>query len=329
MTKIRIGIVGYGNLGKGVESAVKQNSDIELIGIFTRRNPESLEVNSENVDVFNVDKAEAYIDKIDVMILCGGSANDLPIQGPKFASMYNTVDSYDNHKEIPNYYKKMNQIAEENDSLSAISIGWDPGLFSINRILASSILPQGQSYTFWGKGVSQGHSDAIRQIEGVKDAVQYTVPIKEIKDRVKEGKKPDKSPSKYHRRECYVVVEKETDKNKIRDKIKNMPNYFKDYETKVYFVDEEELQRNHSTLPHGGFVIRSGKTGIKGKQKQIYEFSLDLDSNPEFTASVLIAYSRAVYKLNNEGISGAKTVLDIPIGYLSPQSNNILREKYI
>lgn len=326
---MKIGIVGYGNLGKGVEAAVKQNPDVELVGIFTRRDPKGLRVNSEDVDVVDVEQAEEYISEIDVMLLCGGSATDLPVQGPKFAGMFNTVDSYDNHERIPEYFEEMDRVARENGTVSAISIGWDPGLFSMNRMLAGAILPQGRDYTFWGSGVSQGHSDAIRRIDGVKDAVQYTIPIEEAVDRVREGENPDLTASDGHRRECYVVVEDGADKASIEDEIKSMPNYFEHYETKVNFVTEKELERDHSKMPHGGFVIRSGRTGIDEGTNHIYEFGLELESNPEFTASVLVAFARAVDRLSEEDTTGAKTVFDIPLNYLSPKSDAELREELL
>ncbi|MFO7792109.1 MAG: diaminopimelate dehydrogenase [Candidatus Saliniplasma sp.] len=326
---MKAGIVGYGNLGKGVKAAIRQNPDIELVGIFTRRDPKALKVKSEDVDVVNVDQAEDYISKIDVMLLCGGSATDLPVQGPKFASMFNTVDSYDNHERIPDYYEEMNRVAKENGTLSAVSIGWDPGLFSMNRMLAGAILPEGRDYTFWGSGVSQGHSDALRRIEGVKDAVQYTIPIEETIDRVRDGENPDLTASDGHRRECYVVVEDGADKARIEDEIKSMPNYFEHYETNVNFVTKKELNRDHSEMPHGGFVIRSGRTGFDKEKNQTYEFGLDLESNPEFTASVLVAYARAVNRLSKEGAAGAKTVFDIPLCYLSPKSDTELRAEML
>ncbi len=329
MVDIKTGIVGYGNLGKGTQAAVTQNPDIELVGIFTRRDPEDLEVeeDGDNFDVTSVDRAEEYTSKIDVMLLCGGSATDLPVQGPKFASMFNTVDSYDNHEEIPRYHEEMNRIAEEHGTLSAISIGWDPGLFSMNRLIARSILPEGRDYTFWGRGVSQGHSDAIRQIDGVKDAVQYTIPIEKTLELVRKGENEsgdqDLLPSDRHKRVCYVVAE-DGEKDRIEEEIKTMPNYFKGYDTEVNFVTQEELNREHSEMPHGGSVIRVGKTGPDREKKQVYEFSLDLECNPEFTASVLVSYARAVHRLSEEGMTGAKTAFDIPLSYLSPNSDDEL-----
>mgnify|MGYP006291797703 CR=1 FL=1 len=326
---IKVGIVGYGNLGKGVKAAIAQNKDIELVGIFTRRPVDTLKIDDDSVEVVNVDDAEQYVDKIDVMLLCGGSATDLPVQGPQFAEMFNTVDSYDTHAEIPEYYSEMDEISSNNGNVSAISIGWDPGLFSMNRMLARAVMPEGNGYTFWGHGVSQGHSDAVRRISGAKDAVQYTVPIEEAIDRVRNGENPDLSTREKHIRDCYVVAEEGADKEQIEEDIKTMPNYFDDYNTKVTFVTEEELEKEHSEMPHGGFVMRSGKTGSDKENNQIIEFSLDLDSNPEFTASVLIAYARAVYRMNEEGQTGAKTVFDIPLGYLSSESPADLRKNLL
>ncbi len=329
MKHTKIGIVGYGNLGKGVKKAVKHNKDIELIGIFTRRPPNTLNIEDNNINVYNVDQAGNFTDEIDVMVLCGGSATDLPVQGPKYAEMFNTVDSFDTHADIPEYYQEINQIALDNDNTCAISIGWDPGLFSLNRLIGESVLPQGNGYTFWGPGVSQGHSDAIRRIDGVKNAVQYTIPINESVESVRNGENPDLQTDEKHLRKCYVVVEQGADKDDIKEKIKTMPNYFEDYNTEVNFISEKELQNEHSEMPHGGFVMRSAKTGENNDNDQIIEFSLKLDSNPEFTASVLIAYSRAVHRLNNKEITGAKTVFDIPPGYLSMKSLSELREKML
>ncbi len=327
MSRIRVGIVGYGNLGKGVQAAIKQNEDIELVGVFTRRPVDTVNVNQEGVKVIHVDSAEDYVDQIDVMLMCGGSATDLPIQGPKFTKLFNTVDSFDTHAKIPEYYSEMDQVAKENGNTTAISIGWDPGLFSINRMLSEAILPEGKTYTFWGDGVSQGHSDAIRRIDGVKNGIQYTRPIPEAIDKVREGNDPELTTREKHTRECYVVAKEGADLDKITKEIKNMPNYFDEYNTTVNFVTEKELAENHSEMPHGGFVIRSGKTGNNRDTKQLVEFSLNLESNPEFTASVLIAYARAVYKLNQEGQTGAKTVFDIPLSYLSPKpASQLIKE---
>lgn len=329
MKKIRIGIVGYGNLGKGVEYALQKNEDMNLVAIFTRRNPKSLNINTKEVKVLSIDETENYKDDIDVLILCGGSSTDLPIQGPRFAKTFNTIDSFDTHAKIPEYFSSMNEIAKSNGNLSMISVGWDPGLFSMNRLLCESILPNGTTYTFWGKGVSQGHSDAIRRIDGVKDAVQYTIPINSAIDKVRSGNQPELSTSQKHTRECFVVIKDNADKIKIENEIKSMPNYFSDYNTTVHFISEEELKTNHSKMPHGGFVIRSGKTGENNKHNQVIEFSLKLDSNPELTGSVLVAYARAIYKLSKEGINGAKTVFDIPLGYLSPKTPTQLRKELL
>ncbi|MEG6617406.1 diaminopimelate dehydrogenase [Peptococcaceae bacterium 1198_IL3148] len=322
--KIRVGIVGYGNLGKGVKSAIKQNPDMELVAIFTRRPVTAIEI-AENVKVVNTDTVKDYINDIDVMILCGGSATDLPQQGPYFAKMFNTVDSFDTHAKIPEYFDAVHQAAQESGKTSAISIGWDPGLFSMNRLLAGAVMPAGQDYTFWGPGVSQGHSDAIRRIPGVKGAVQYTIPVTEVIEAIRNGDTPQLTARQKHIRDCYVVAEEGADKGQIEEQIKNMPNYFADYDTKVTFITEEELQQQHSKMPHGGFVIRSGQTGDNGENQHIMEFSLKLASNPQFTGSVLVAFARAVYRLNREGQIGAKTVFDIPLGYLSSKTPQDLR----
>ncbi|WP_066298844.1 diaminopimelate dehydrogenase [Bacillus sp. FJAT-29937] len=319
--QIKVGIVGYGNLGRGVLAAINQCPDMELVSIFTRRSPESIQV--KDVQVLHISEAENYKDKIDVMILCGGSATDLPEQGPQFAQMFNTVDSYDTHAKIPAYFDSVDQAAKESGKTSIISVGWDPGLFSINRLMAEAILPVGENYTFWGKGVSQGHSDAVRRVEGVKGAVQYTVPIEEAVEKVRSGENPKLTTAEKHLRVCYVVAEEGYDQAKIEETIKTMPNYFADYITEVHFITEEELQANHSKLPHGGFVIRGGKTGENNKQ--IIEFSLNLDSNPEFTSSVLVAYARAAYRLNKEGQAGAKSVFEVAPVYLSPKTAEELR----
>jgi len=318
MRKIRIGIAGYGNLGRGVELALSKCPDMELAGVFTRRSPDHVTPVFSQTKVMHLSHAESMKDEIDVMILCGGSTKDLPEQGPYFASLFNTVDSFDTHARIPEYYDKMNEAAEKSGKISIISVGWDPGLFSINRMMSQAILPDGQTYTFWGKGVSQGHSDAIRRIEGVKDARQYTIPIDEAVEKVRSGENPRLSAREMHLRDCYVVVEEGADKERIEQEIKTMPNYFADYETRVTFITAEEMERDHSSLPHGGFVIRSGKTG--NGNISIIEYSLKLDSNPEFTASVLAAYARAAWRLNHEGQSGARTVFDIAPSYLSPKS---------
>lgn len=323
MEKIKIGILGYGNLGKGVETNLKNFPDMELVGIFTRRSSE----NFNNNKIISIDKVLDYRDKIDVMILCGGSSNDLPEQGPKINKYFNTVDSYDNHKGIPNYFENMNTPALENRKTSIISIGWDPGLFSLNRLIFQSIIPQGKEYTFWGKGVSQGHSQVVRSIPGVKYGVQYTLPVEESLKKVKAGENPNLSTREKHRRVCYVVPENKELEEEIKDKIINYPNYFKEYDTEVNFIDEASFFKNHSTMPHGGSVIRSGKTN--GKNIQTMEFNLKLENNPEFTSSVLIAYARAGYRLNKEEKYGAYTIFDIPISYLSDKDNLWLRENLL
>lgn len=322
--KIRIGIVGYGNIGKGVELALKQNTDCELQAIFTRRNVEDLGNVSKMVHISEILN---YKDKIDVMILCGGSATDLPQQTPEIAERFNVVDSFDNHANIPNHFNRLDQITKNSGTIGLISVGWDPGLFSLNRLLGQAILPIGKDYTFWGKGVSQGHSDAIRRVNGVKLGVQYTVPIQSAIDKVRTGAQPELSAREKHKRICYVVAEKNADISIIENEIKNMPNYFSDYDTTVNFIDEKEFKENHTNIPHGGFVIRTGVTGNNTKQK--IEFSLELESNPEFTSSVLIAYARAVYRLSKEGKTGALTVFDIPFSYLSPKSPEELRKELL
>ena len=323
---IRIGILGYGNLGKGVELAIKQNPDMELIAIFTRREPKRIKT-STGAKVITINEIENWKDKIDVMILCGGSATDLPVQGPKYAEMFNIVDSYDTHAKMPKYYQDVNEKALKGNKVAIISIGWDPGLFSLNRLLSEAILPNGNTYTFWGSGVSQGHSDAIRRIDGVKNAVQYTIPIEEAVEVVRAGDNPNLTTREKHLRECYVVLEEGVDKDKIEEQIKTMPNYFADYNTIVHFISEEELKLNHSGMPHGGFVIRSGKTGLKEETNQIIEYSLKLESNPEFTASVLLAYARAANELHKNGEKGAKTIFDIPPRLLTTKKyEDLLKE---
>lgn len=326
MSKIRIGIVGYGNLGRGVEAAAQQNPDTELVAVFTRRDPQTVTINS-NAKVLHVDDALSYTDEIDVMILCGGSATDLPEQGPYFAQYFNTIDSFDTHAKIPEYFDTVNAAAEKAGKVAIISVGWDPGLFSLNRLIGEAVLPVGNTYTFWGKGVSQGHSDAIRRIEGVKNAVQYTIPIEDAVNRVRSGENPELSTREKHARECFVVLEEGADPAKVEHEIKTMPNYFDEYDTTVHFISEEELKQNHSGMPHGGFVIRSGVSGLG--DKQIIEFSLNLESNPTFTSSVLVAYARAAYRLNQNGDKGAKTVFDIPFGLLSPKSPADLRKELL
>ncbi|OPA73538.1 diaminopimelate dehydrogenase [Paenibacillus selenitireducens] len=324
---IKVGIVGYGNLGKGVQKAIAQNPDIELVAIFTRRQPDQLASNVDGVRFEHISTAEQFKGIIDVMILCGGSATDLPEQTPVIASMFNTIDSFDTHAKIPEFFNTVDAAAKQAGTLSVISTGWDPGLFSLNRLLAESILPEGKDYTFWGKGVSQGHSDAIRRVPGVKAGVQYTVPVQDVINRIRAGETPELTTREKHLRECYVVAEEGADQEQIRETIVSMPNYFADYDTTVTFISEEQLQSEHQGMPHGGFVIRSGVTG-EGT-KQIIEFGLNLESNPEFTASVLVAYARAAYRLSKEGISGAKTVFDIPLGYLSPKSAEELRRELL
>ncbi len=329
MGNIKIGIVGYGKLGRGVELALGQCPDMKLIGIFTRRPPETIQPLGSSTKVLSVEEIETMKDDIDVMILCGGSASDLPEQGPQLAKWFNTIDSFDTHAKIPQYYEKMDQVANSSGRISIISVGWDPGLFSINRMMTEAILPNGETYTFWGKGVSQGHSDAIRRIDGVKDAKQYTIPIKEAVDKVRSGSNPELATGEKHLRDCYVVAGEGADKVRIENEIKTMPNYFADYETKVSFITEQELKRDHSAMPHGGFVIRSGITGENSEHSNIIEFSLKLESNPEFTASVLVAYARAAFRMNKAGQSGAKSVLDVPPAYLSPKSGAELRKELL
>ncbi|MCY6958531.1 diaminopimelate dehydrogenase [Clostridium brassicae] len=322
--KIRVGIVGYGNLGKGVELSLAQNPDFQLEAIFTRRNPDKLLSASKMVHISEIMN---YKDKIDVMILCGGSATDLPQQAPEIAEMFNTVDSFDTHAKIPEYFNRLDEVTKNAGTIGLISVGWDPGLFSLNRLLGEVVLPSGKDYTFWGRGVSQGHSDAIRRVEGVKDGVQYTVPIESAIDMVRTGKNIELSTKEKHERVCYVVPEVAADLDDIKSKIKYMPNYFEEYDTTVNFITEEELKTNHKGMPHGGFVIRTGVTGEGTNQRM--EFSLKLDSNPEFTSSVLVAYARAVYRLHKEGQTGARTVLDIPFSYLSPKSGAELRKELL
>jgi diaminopimelate dehydrogenase len=322
--KVVVGIVGYGNLGKGVEAAIKQNEDFELKAVFTRRKPDDLDA---SVKVEHLSDIGRYKGLIDVMILCGGSATDLPEQAPIIAAMFNTVDSFDTHARVSEYFSEMDRVAKKAGTISLISVGWDPGLFSMYRLLGQVILPAGREYTFWGKGVSQGHSDAIRRIPGVKNGIQYTVPIKEAIDMVRSDHFPDLTAREKHERVCYVVPEPGADKEKIAESIKSMPNYFSDYNTTIHFITEEELKKHHSDMPHGGFVIRSGTTGEKTRQRM--EFSLSLESNPEFTASVLIAYARAAYKLAAKGHTGAMTVFDIPLSYLSPKTGDQLRKELL
>ena len=326
---IRIGIIGYGNLGRGVECAIKQNPDMELVAVFTRRAPESVSILTKEATVCNIADMENWTDKIDVCILCGGSATDLPEQTPMYAKYFNVVDSFDTHARIPEHFENVDKVAKENGNVGIISVGWDPGMFSLNRMYAGAVLPSGKDYTFWGKGVSQGHSDAIRRIAGVKNAKQYTIPVDEALEAVRSGANPELTTRQKHTRECFVVLEEGADAAKIEEEIKTMPNYFADYDTTVHYISEEELMANHSGIPHGGFVIRSGKTGWNEENSHVIEYSLKLDSNPEFTASVIVAYARAAYKLSQEGQSGCKTVFDIAPAYLSPKSGAELRKELL
>lgn len=308
---MRVGIFGYGNLGKGVESAIKDNPDMELVGVFTRRNPSDIKISTEGVKVYSSEDVLTMKDKIDVMIICGGSAKDLPYFTPELAKNFNVIDSFDTHAKIEEHYKKVDKSAEEGGNIAIISVGWDPGLFSLNRLYAISILPNGNDYTFWGRGVSQGHSQALREVQGVLDARQYTIPVESALNKVRSGSNPDLSTKEKHIRECFIVVEDGADKDRIKEEIINMPNYFADYDTRVNFISKEEMARDHSKTPHGGFVIRSGSTGWNDEHNQIIEYSLKLDSNPEFTSSVLVAYARAAYRMRNRGITGCKTVVDV------------------
>mgnify|MGYP001002522636 CR=1 FL=1 len=321
---IRIGILGYGNLGRGVEYAVEANADMELVAIFTRRDPASVKPRT-NVPVISADDAEMWKDKVDVLILCGGSATDLPEQTPAFAKLFNVVDSFDTHAKIPAHFAAVDAAAKAAGHIGVISVGWDPGMFSLTRAYANAVLTNGADYTFWGRGVSQGHSDAIRRIPGVKNAKQYTVPVPAALDAVRSGSNPTLTTREKHTRECYVVLEEGADAAAVEKAIVTMPNYFSDYDTTVHFISEEELLRDHAGLPHAGFVLRSGATGAKGENKHIIEFSLKLDSNPEFTACVLAAYARAAHRLASEGVTGCKTVLDIAPAYLSAKSGDELR----
>ena len=326
--KIKIAIAGYGNLGKGVESAINDNPDTELFGVFTRRNPDDIKTLT-GAKTFKIDEIQNYKDDIDVVILCGGSATDLPVQTPELAKYFNVVDSFDTHAKIPQHFENVDKSAKEANKIAMISVGWDPGMFSLNRLYAKALLPNGKDYTFWGKGVSQGHSDAVRRIDGVLDARQYTVPIEAALEAVRSGENPELSTREKHKRVCYVVAEDGADKSRIENEIKTMPNYFADYDTTVNFITAEEMEREHSGLPHGGFVIRSGNTGIDKSKKHIIEYSLKLDSNPEFTASVLVAFARAAYKMNKEGLKGCKTVFDVPPAYLLPISAEEIRKEIL
>ena len=326
MSKIRIGIVGYGNIGRGVEQAIKRNEDMELAAVFTRRDPASVKVATEGAKVVHMDDMLSMKGDVDVMVLCGGSATDLPVMGPEIAANFNTIDSFDTHAKIPEYFANVDKAAKEGNNISIISVGWDPGMFSLNRLYAESILVQGSTYTFWGKGVSQGHSDAVRRIKGVKDAKQYTIPVEAALEAVRNGENPDLTTRQKHTRECFVVAEEGADLAQIENDIKTMPNYFADYDTTVHFISEEELKRDHSGIPHGGFVIRSGKTGWNDENNHVIEYSLKLDSNPEFTSSVLVAYARAAYRMNKEGQTGAKTVFDVAPAYLCAADGAELRK---
>ena len=328
MDKIKIGIVGYGNIGRGVEQAIKRNEDMELAAVFTRRDPASVKVATEGTKVVHMDDMLSMKGDVDVMVLCGGSATDLPVMGPEIAANFNTIVSFDTHANIPQHFADVDEVAKANGHVAMISVGWDPGMFSLNRLYAESILVQGSTYTFWGKGVSQGHSDAIRRIPGVKNAIQYTVPVDEAVDQVRSGSEPKLTTRDKHTRECYVVAQEGANKAEIENAIKTMPNYFDEYNTTVHFISEEELKRDHSKMPHGGFVIRTGETGEEGN-KHVIEYSLKLDSNPEFTASVLIAYARAAYRLNQKGENGARSVFDIAPALLSMKTPEQLRKEIL
>ena len=322
---MKIGILGYGNLGRGVESAVRQNDDMELVCIFTRRDPASVHPATEGVVVYSVNDIEKMQGKIDVLVLCGGSATDLPEQTPEYAKYFNVIDSFDTHARIPEHFANVDQAAKEHGHVAMISCGWDPGMFSIMRLYGSAILPEGKDYTFWGEGVSQGHSDAIRRVPGVKNGKQYTIPVESALEAVRSGANPELTTRQKHRRECFVVAEEGADLAQIEQDIKTMPNYFDEYDTTVHFISEEEFARDHAEIPHGGFVFRTGVTGLEKEHKHVVEYSLKLDSNPEFTSSVILAFARAINRLSNEGVSGCKTVFDIAPAYLSPLSGEELR----
>ncbi len=322
---MKIGILGYGNLGRGVECAVRQNPDVELACVFTRRDPSAVKILTPGVPVYNVKDVEAHKDEVDVLIICGGSATDLPKQTPEYVKYFNVIDSFDTHAKIPEHFANVDKAAKENGHIALISAGWDPGMFSLNRLYANCILPEGNDYTFWGKGVSQGHSDAIRRIDGVKDGKQYTIPVPEALEAVRNGENPTLTTRQKHTRECFVVAEEGADKARIEREIKTMPNYFDEYDTTVHFITEEELKRDHAGIPHGGFVFRTGVTGWEKEHKHVIEYSLKLDSNPEFTSSVIVAYARAINRLHGEGVNGCKTVFDIAPAYLSPLSGDELR----
>ena len=326
--KIRVAIMGYGNLGRGIESAVRQNDDMELVAVFTRRDPQTVKVAGE-VPVYRVEELLNKKDDIDVLMMCGGSATDLPKQTAQYAKFFNVVDSFDTHAKIPEHFANVDLAAKEGGKIAMISVGWDPGMFSLNRLYANAILRDGSDYTFWGKGVSQGHSDAIRRIPGVKNAKQYTIPVESALEAVRNCENPVLTTRQKHTRECFVVAEEGADKAWIENEIKTMPNYFADYDTTVHFITEEELQRDHAGIPHGGFVLRTGKTGFDGEHNHVIEYSLKLDSNPEFTSSVIIAYARAAYRMNQEGQKGCKTVFDVAPAYLSAMSGEELRKNLL
>lgn len=326
---IRLGIIGYGNLGRGVELAASKADDMELVAVFTRRDPATVKLHTEGIPVLKIDEVADWKDKIDVMILCGGSATDLPTQTPEFAKMFNVVDSFDTHARIPEHFENVDRAAKDAGKVAVISCGWDPGLFSLARVYGNAILPDGNDYTFWGKGVSQGHSDACRRVEGVLDARQYTIPVQSALDAVRSGANPELTTRQKHTREVFVVAEEGADKAKIEETIKNMPNYFSDYDTTVHFISAEEMKANHSGLAHGGFVFRTGKTGWEGEHKHVIEYRLTLDSNPEFTTSVLVAVARAAYRMSSEGQKGCKTILDIPPAYLSALDGAELRKRLL
>ena len=326
---IRLGIIGYGNLGRGVELAASKADDMELVAVFTRRDPATVKLHTEGIPVLKIDKVADWKDKIDVMILCGGSATDLPTQTPEFAKMFNVVDSFDTHARIPEHFENVDRSAKDAGKVAVISCGWDPGLFSLARVYGNAILPDRNDYTFWGKGVSQGHSDACRRVEGVLDARQYTIPVQSALDAVRSGANPELTTRQKHTREVFVVAEEGADKAKIEETIKNMPNYFSDYDTTVHFISAEEMKANHSGLAHGGFVFRTGKTGWEGEHKHVIEYRLTLDSNPEFTTSVLVAVARAAYRMSAEGQRGCQTILDIPPAYLSALDGAELRKRLL
>ena len=325
---IKIGLYGYGNIAKGVECAVKQNADMVISCVFTRRDPATVKTIS-GAPVYNTNDILDHKDDVDILVMCGGSATDLPEQTPAMARYFNVVDSFDTHKKIPEHFENVDKAAKEGSKVAIISVGWDPGMFSLNRLFGSCILPDGADYTFWGKGVSQGHSDAIRRVEGVIDARQYTIPVDEALDAVRSGSQPELTTRQKHTRECFVVAEDGADKERITRDIVTMKNYFDEYDTTVHFISQEELDRDHKGIPHGGFVIRTGKTGVNLEHNHVIEYSLKLDSNPEFTASVITAYARAAYKLNQEGACGCKTVFDIPPAYLSAKSPEELRKSML